>query len=152
MASVLFSTIGQAVGGPLGAAVGAAIGGSVDSAMFGARRRGSAELFLQRSAYGDALPRLYGRSRAAGQLIWALPVAGAGGKGSGRQNSGSSFAIALSSGSVRSVGRIWADGREIRNGAGEFEARTVMRVHRGCVDQVSDELIVAAEGAENTLA
>lgn len=146
MASVLFSTIGQAVGGPLGAAVGAAVGGGVDSVLFGARSRGATELFLQRSAYGDVLPRLYGRTRAAGQLIWALPLAGAGGKGSGRRNSGSSFAIALSSGPVSDLGRIWADGREIRNATGKFEARTVMRLHRGALDQEPDPLIVAAEG------
>ncbi|MCG2839752.1 phage tail protein [Sandaracinobacter sp. RS1-74] len=152
MASVLFSTIGQAVGGPLGAAVGAAVGGSVDSLLFGARRRGTAELFVQRSAYGEILPRLYGRTRAAGQLIWALPIKGAAGKGSGRRDSGASFAIALSSGPIQRVGRIWADGREIRDSSGRFEARTQMRVHAGGLDQVADPLIVAAEGAENALA
>lgn len=149
MASVLFSTIGQAVGGPFGAAVGAAVGSSVDSVLFGGRRRGAAELFVQRSAYGDVLPRLYGRSRAAGQLIWALPIAGAGGKGSGRRNKGASFAIALSSGPVKSIGRIWADGREIRNAEGKFESRTVMRVHSGRVGQAADPLIVAAEGVDS---
>ena len=146
MASVLFSTIGQAVGGPLGAAVGAAVGGTVDSVLFGARRRGATDLFVQRSAYGDVLPRLYGRSRAAGQLIWALPIAGARGKGSGRGNGGASFAIALSSGPVKDVRRIWADGREIRSDTGAFEVRTTMRLHRGDHQQQLDSLIAAAEG------
>lgn len=152
MASVLFSTIGQAVGGPLGAAVGAAVGSSVDSVLFGARRRGAAEIFVQRSAYGDVLPRLYGRTRAAGQLIWALPLAGSGGKGGGRQGTGSSFAIALSAGPILNIGRIWADGREIRNAAGEFEAPTEMRLHRGGLDQLADPLIVAAEGTDGSIA
>lgn len=152
MASVLFSTIGQAVGGPLAAAVGAAVGGSVDAVLFGARRRGSGELFVQRSAYGDVLPRLYGRIRAAGQLIWALPIAGAGGKGGGRQSAGSSFAIALSSGPILDIGRIWADGREIRNAAGEFEFQTEMRLHRAGLNQSVDPLIAAAEGEDGALA
>lgn len=152
MASVLFSAIGQAAGGPLGAAVGAAVGGGVDAVLFGGRRRGSSEMLVQGSAYGDVLARLYGRTRVSGQLIWALPLAGAGGKGSGRRSAGSSFAIALSSGPIRDVRRIWADGREIRNMAGEFEAPTVMRLHDGGLAQAPDPLIVAAEGEGQALA
>lgn len=148
MASVLFSTIGQAVGGPLAAAIGATVGGAVDSALLGGRRRSASDLFVQRSAYGDPLPRLYGRTRVAGQLIWALPLDGSRGKGRGRRTAGSSFAIALASGPIQDVRRVWADGREIRNSAGAFERPTVMRVHRGVREQPADPLIAAAEGMD----
>lgn len=145
MASVVFSTVGQALGGPLGAAVGAAVGGSVDAALFGARRGVAGDLLIQRSAYGDPLPRLYGRTRMAGVVIWAQPMAAGGGKGSGRQRQSSSFAVALSSRPIEAIGRIWADGREIRNADGQFESSTDMRLHRGVGRQAPDPLIVAAE-------
>lgn len=148
MASVVFSTVGQALGGPLGAAVGAAVGSTVDGVMFGRRGpTGRSDLLVQRSAYGEALPRLFGRSRAAGVLIWALPMSERGGKGSGRRGTSTSIAIALSSGPIRGIGRIWADGREIRDAEGRFEVATTMRVHTGSGRQKPDPLIVAAEGA-----
>ncbi len=150
MASVVFSTVGQALGGPLGAAVGAAVGGTVDGALFG--RRGPAggnDLLVQRSAYGEPLPRLFGRSRVAGVLIWALPMTESGSKGTGRRGTAMSIAIALSSGPIRSIGRIWADGREIRDADGRFETATTMRVYTGRGRQDPDPLIVAAEGIEH---
>lgn len=151
MASVLFSTIGQAVGGPLGGAVGALVGGTIDRAMFGPRRtEPPRDIFVQRSAYGEPLPRVYGRVRTAGLLIWAAPVRPlrSGGKGgSGRRGHAASFAIALSSGPIVRVGRIWADGREFRAADGTFDGRVEMRVHHGSLAQAPDPLIVAAEGA-----
>lgn len=145
MASVLFSTVGQAIGGPLGAAVGAVVGGGADSILFGQRRAAALEPYVQRSAYGDVVPRVYGRTRVAGRLIWAQ-VDAMEGKGSGRRKAGASIAIALSAGPVLAVGRIWADGREIRNAAGNFETPTVMRVHKGHAGQEPDPLILSAEG------
>lgn len=150
MASVLFSTVGQALGGPLGAAIGFAVGSSVDSGLFGRRGQGAVDLFVQRSAYGEIVPRIYGRTRVAGHLIWALTPSSRGGKGSGRQAAATSIAIALSSGPIVDIGRIWADGREIRNADGKFEAATIMRVHKGDNGQQVDSLILAAEGAEKT--
>ncbi len=150
MASVLFSTVGQAVGGPLGVAVGAVVGNTVDSALSGSGGGRASGIFLQRSAYGDVLPRIYGRTRTAGQLIWALPMEGAAGKGQGRRNAGASFAIALSSGPIDRIGRIWADGREIRASSGAFESPTIMRVHDGKPGQTVDPLILSAEGPDGT--
>lgn len=147
MASVMFSTIGQAVGGPLGAAVGASVGASLDGALF-ASRRGGQDLLVQRSAYGEIVPRLYGRTRVAGQLLWALSPQLGGSKGAGRRAAGTSFAIALSSGPILDVGRIWADGQEIRDSEGRFAESTRMRVHQGGAFQPADPLIAAAEGPE----
>ncbi len=146
MASVLLSTVGQAVGGPFGAGIGAAVGASLDSAR--AQRTGRADdLYLQRSAYGETVPRLFGTMRTAGLLIWALqPEGGGGRKGDGRREAEASFAIALSRGPVREVRRIWADGREIRSGDGESAFEFEMRLHSAPV-RVADPLIAAAEGA-----
>ena len=149
MASVAFSTLGQALGGPLGAAVGAAVGGTVDGAIFGRRGAGGGtDLLVQRSAYGEALPRLFGRSRVGGIVIWALPSVEAGAKGSGRRGMATSLAIALSSGPIRRVGRIWADGREIRDSGGRFETPTKMRLYCGRGIQKPDPLVVAVEGLD----
>ncbi len=151
MASMLFSTIGQAVGGPLGGALGALLGGTIDRSLFGARRAPPRDLFVQRSAYGETIPRVFGRARQAGILIWAQPVQRnrSGGKGSdsARRGTTASFALAISSGPIRRIGRIWADGREFRSADGRFAGPVTMRVHPGLDGQPPDPLIVAAEGA-----
>jgi hypothetical protein len=151
MASVFFSTIGQAVGGPLGGAVGALVGGTFDRALSGRRQRGEArDLFLQSSAYGETIPRVYGRVRQAGILIWALPMERGAARKSGAATGSyvASFAVALSSGPLQSVGRIWADGREFRDGEGRFDHPVNMRVHLGGPGQTADPLIAAAEGLD----
>lgn len=146
MATVLFSTVGQALGGPLGAAVGAMAGGIVDRTLFGRRPGQPAEPLMMRSAYGEVVPRLFGTVRVAGLLIWAEPMRTAGRKGSGRRAGAMNLAIALSAGPVREVRRIWADGREIRSAEGLFAVPTVMRVHDGTGRGDPDPLIAAAEG------
>ncbi|TPE58525.1 hypothetical protein FJQ54_15780 [Sandaracinobacter neustonicus] len=145
MASVLFSTIGQAVGGPFAAGIGATVGASLDSAL---TRRGSADdSYVQQSAYGEEVRALFGTTRSAGHLVWALPPAAGGGrKGDGRREADASFAIAVSTGPVLEIGRIWADGREIRSADGVFAFDVTMRLHSAPVAR-PDPLIVAAEGA-----
>lgn len=146
MATMMFSTIGQAVGGPLGAAVGAMVGSTVDRSIFGGRGKSANDLLVQRSAYGEAIPRLYGRTRQAGIVIWALPLARGGNKGGGRKAWATSFAVALSSRPILDVGRIWADGREIRDADGQFGLPVRMRVYHGDGRQEPDPAILAAEG------
>lgn len=143
MASVVFSSLGQALGGPFGAMAGAVAGSGVDGLLFGRSDR-MAVGQIQRSAYGVAMPRVYGRARVAGLLIWAH-VTDRGAKGSGQRAGSASIAVALSSRPIRAVGRIWADGREIRNAAGQFESPTVMRVHDG-TGGAPDPVIAAVEG------
>lgn len=146
MATVMFSTLGRAVGGPFGAAVGAVAGGTVDSTI-SQRAGGNTASLVQRSAYGQPIPRLYGRVRTAGLMIWALPMQQGGQKGSGRKAYATSFAVALSSRTIIDVGRIWADGREFRNTAGDFQIDTRMRLYRGDRAQPVDPAIAGAEGA-----
>ena len=85
MATLLLSTVGSAagsaLGGPIGGAVGrvlgAAAGALVDRALVG----GDSPRFVEgprlteldglASSEGAAIPRVYGRARIGGQLIWA---------------------------------------------------------------------------------
>ena len=143
MASVMFSTIGQAVGGPMGAAIGASVGASVDGALFAPRRNGQ-ELLVQRSAYGEIVPKLFGRMRMAGQLIWALPMQSGARKGSGRRTAGTSFAVALSARPILGIGRIWADGKPM-----DLSGVT-WRWYPGDETQAADPFIAARMGAANT--
>jgi hypothetical protein len=148
MASVLFSTIGQAVGGPLGAGIGLAVGAGVDSALLRGVGRGARDGYAQASAYGEPVPLLFGTNRVAGQVIWALPPADSSSrKGSGRQAKTASLAVALCRGRIREVRRIWADGRLFRDPNGEFEVPVQMRVHAGD-GAAPDPLVVAAEGPD----
>jgi hypothetical protein len=147
MASILFSTVGQALGGPAGAAVGALAGSALDGALLPGTARGSTEQLVPRASYGEPLPRIYGRARVAGTLIWARPMRRTGGdKGGGQRRYVTSFAIALSSRPVTSIGRVWADGRQIRDAAGTFAFPVTMRLHEGRGARVPDPAVAASEG------
>ncbi len=150
MGSVIFSTIGQAVAGPLGGAAAAMAGSALDAALAGRGRRGRVPEFrAPTSAYGDPVPEVYGVSRVSGVLIWALPFARSGeakGGTSDRSAYTASFAIAVSSRRIARIGRIWADGRLIRDADGTLGIACTMRVHRGVAEQALDPLIAAAEG------
>lgn len=145
MASVLFSTVGQAIGGPLGAGIGAAIGASVDRSLFRRVRRGAEDGFVSRSAYGEIVPMVFGRTRVGGHLIWATAPASAGSKGQGRRAQATSFAMAVSRGPIAGIGRIWADGSLLRTARGELLTQTDFRIHSHG-EAEPDSLIVAAEG------
>ena len=84
MAALVLSVAGAAVGGavfgPAGAIAGrlvGAIGGSlIDRALFGGGERNIegprlADLDVMESTEGAPIPRVYGRARLAGQVIWA---------------------------------------------------------------------------------
>ncbi len=154
MATLVLTTIGRAVAGPLGAIGGALAGNALDRALLGSpsRRPGPAELAIQGANYGDPLQRLYGRIRAGGQLIWStgLQPRSRSGKAGGGRAWGASFAVALSARPIAGVGRIWADGRLIRDASGTMAVPGRLRIHNGLPDQAPDPLIVAAEGAGGT--
>lgn len=114
------------------------------------------------STEGAALPRIYGRARVGGQIIWATEfeedvsttreAGGAGKGGLGSRGGGSdvteyryyaNFAVALCEGVVSRIGRVWADGQEINL------ARVTHRLHLGTEDQAPDSLIAAIEGTGN---
>lgn len=167
MSTLVFTMFGRGIGGvfgPAGAAigqvVGAALGSMIDDALFGnggggrdGPRLGS--LDVMSSSEGAPVPRVYGRARLAGQVIWATQLEevagtdeGSGGKGSsGVSDSGAAysyfgnFAVGLCEGVIGRVARVWADGKPL-----DLDGIT-FRVYRGSEDQAADALIVAKEGA-----
>jgi hypothetical protein len=157
MATLIFSAVGTAVGGPAAGALGALVGRQVDAGLFGgAGRQGPRlrELEVTTSTYGQTLPRHYGRMRVPGSIIWATELAESStvsptGKGTPPVTSYSycaSFAVAVSSRPILGIGRIWADGTLLRGAAGDLKTAGEMRVHTGRGDQPPDPLIAEAEG------
>lgn len=160
MATLVLGAIGTLIGGPIGGSIGALLGRSVDTRLFGGGRREGprlTELRLSTSSYGTPIPRHFGRMRVAGQIIWATDLverrdSQGGSKGSPSVTSytySASFAVALSSRPLRSVGRIWADGKLLRGEAGDMKVGGTFRFHTGYGDQLPDPLIAAAEGANH---
>ncbi|MFG1400324.1 baseplate multidomain protein megatron [Xanthobacter sediminis] len=174
MATLLLGAAGGLVGGalfgPLGAVAGralGALGGAVlDQTLLGGSRTAATEgprlsdLDVTASTPGAAIPRLYGRARLSGQVIWATRLtevrktgnAAAGGKGGSLAAKSSTvtytyyanFAVALCEGPVSRIGRIWADGKPMD------VAGLTIRAHLGGADQPADPWIAARQGAEAT--
>ena len=157
MATLVLGALGTLIGGPLGGSIGALIGRSLDSKIFGGGKREGprlAELKITTSSYGAPIPRHFGRMRVAGQIIWATDLTehkesqgGKGGPSATNYTYSASFAVALSSRRVQSIGRIWADGKLLRGEAGDLKTAGSLRLHTGAGDQSADPLIAAAEGA-----
>lgn len=124
-----------------------AITGALDNRVFEGPQLES--FHLQTSRDGAAMPRVFGRVRLAGQVIWASQVReqvseeSIGGKGGGptqRNYSYSiSFAVGLCEGEILGVDRVWANG-EILQRAG-----LTVRVHTGSDTQGPDPVIAATE-------
>ncbi len=161
------SALGTALGGPIGAVIGQAIGGiagaRIDQSLLGGGAGTKtvegprlSEIDGLASSEGAAIPRVYGRARIGGQLIWAtrfeeeikvsVTRTKTGGKGSPKQKTVettysyyANLAIGLCEGRIAFVRRIWVDGREL-------DVTTVnMRVHQGDETQDLDPLIAAKE-------
>ena len=158
MATLVLSVAGTLVGGPVGGSIGAIIGQQIDqNILFRPKPRQGprlGDLSVQTSSYGTQIPKIFGTMRAAGTVIWATDLvehkATSGGKGRPKVTTYSysaSFAVALSGRPVASIGRIWADGKLLRGGAGDFKSVTLFRLHNGDEDQAPDPLIAAAEAA-----
>ncbi len=104
---------------------------------------------LQTSRDGAPIPRVFGRVRLAGQVIWASQVREAvteetvGGKGGGpvqRNYSYTvSFAVGLCEGEILGVDRIWANGEILQ------KSGLTVRVHTGSETQGPDPVIDATE-------
>ena len=158
MATLALSLAGQfvggAVGGPIGATIGRALGAlagsAIDATLFGEKAAATArpDIRLQGSSEGGAIPRLYGWSRLAGNIIWAteleeITAEGRGGKGTAPAADAeicASFAVAFCEGEVSRLGRVWADGQLL-----ELEGLNA-RFYRGTEDQAADSLIEAKQG------
>ncbi|MGD9545200.1 MAG: glycoside hydrolase TIM-barrel-like domain-containing protein [Methylocystis sp.] len=175
MATLVLQTIGSvaggAIGGPVGSSIGRALGGFggsyVDAALqphasprysIGPRLKSMDGIT---STEGAGVPRIYGRARIGGQMIWStrfiervnvsFEQSQSQGKGGGggvqtirfTYSYSANFAIGLGEGPVAFVRRIWADGAEL-------DMTTLpIRIYPGTEDQEPDPLIVAKEGAEN---
>ncbi|MEO9470361.1 phage tail protein [Parasphingorhabdus sp.] len=157
MATLVLTAVGSAIGGPIGGALGAVLGQTLDQNLLfkPAGREGPRiqDLTVQTSSYGSQIPRIYGRMRVAGTVIWATDIketkqtesSGKGKPGSTTYAYSACFAVALSSRPIYSVGRIWADGKIFRGSAGDFKTPTGFQIHTGQEDQLADDLIEAAE-------
>jgi hypothetical protein len=177
MAALLLSAAGAAAGsvfGPVGAmagrVVGALAGGFVDNALLnqGGHVRRSTEgprltdLEVMASTEGAPIPRVYGRARVSGEMIWATELEEAvsvstetsgGGKGGGGSATVSTtsmsysyfanFAVGLGEATIGGVMRVWADGKPL-----DLSGVT-MRFYSGAETQTPDPLIVAKEGTGN---
>lgn len=159
-------------GAAIGAQVGAFAGSYVDQALFAPSGQTKpvegprlSELHVTASTEGAPIPRLYGRARVGGQVIWATKFEedivrrdtsgggggkggfGGGGGGGAAQSSTieyryfANFAVALAEGEISGLGRVWADGKELDLG------RATHRLYKGDEAQLPDSLIEAREGA-----
>ncbi|MHA7873885.1 baseplate multidomain protein megatron [Roseivivax sp.] len=171
MATILLSAAGAAFGGSLGGSflglsmvawgrfAGAALGRAIDQSLLGQGSErvetGRVERFhLANSGEGRAIPRLWGRARVGGQVIWTTGFTettrtegGDGGKGAPATpeittyHYSVSLALALCEGPIAGVNRAWADGVEI-----SLED-LMIRVYTGDADQMPDPKMEAVEGA-----
>ena len=144
MATLVLGAVGAAIGGSIGGGIlgisavtiggfiGSSLGGMVDSWIVssltpGQRVEGQRldSLRITSATEGAVLPRLYGRMRIGGNIVWATDfreevntTTEGGGKGGGGPKVttteylySASFAVALCEGPITGIGRIWADGK-----------------------------------------
>ena len=161
--NLLLPGLGAAIGG----AIGAYVGGVVDSQLFGKTQNNVVtgprlqDLRVQSSGYGSVIPRVYGKARLSGNVIWMrgfdeetrtqTQTVGGGGKGvggGGRQTTTTvtyvyfcDVAVALCEGPIAGIGKMFADGNAI--GSEHYAAR---RIYLGDASQSADPLIAATEG------
>jgi len=151
-------------GATLGSQVGALAGAYIDQSLLGPSAQARilagprlSELRVTASSEGAPIPRLYGRARLGGQVIWASNLeeevvratdSGGSGKGGGSSTPSTTidyryfanFAVALCEGEISGIGRVWADGRELDL------ATVTWRLYHGREDQLPDSLVEAKEG------
>ncbi|MGB0498714.1 MAG: baseplate multidomain protein megatron, partial [Rubricella sp.] len=180
MATLVLGAAGAAIGGSIGGAilgvsaatiggfVGSTIGSVVDSWIVSSlaptqRIEGPRldSLRITSSTEGAVIPRVYGRMRMGGNVIWATDFreetktttqgGGKGGGGGGKVKTTeylyyASFAVALCDGPITGIGRIWADGKLLDT------AGITWRWYPGDESQTADPFIAAKMGAANTAA
>ena len=174
MASILLASAGSALGASIGGsilgvsaatiggAVGSFAGSLVDSWIVsqltpGQRIEGARleNLAVTTSTEGAVIPRVWGRMRLGGNIIWAtdftehVSTTTQGGKGGGPKVTTTSytytasFAVALCEGPISGIGRVWADGKPL-----DLKDAT-WRLYKGDEAQTPDPFIEARMGAGN---
>jgi hypothetical protein len=175
MASIVLGLAGSAIGANIGGAflslsaatigglIGSTIGSVIDSAIVASLTPGQnatgarlESLRVVSSTEGVVIPRLFGRARIGGNLIWATDFreetrtqrsGGKAGGGRGRVTEYSyfaSFAVGICEGPITGIGRIWADGKEL-----DLTGLT-WRWYPGDEGQVADPLVSARMGPADT--
>ena len=161
MATLLLAAAGASLGGALGVgaavgqAVGAVAGAVIDRVLLRSTKSvtGSrlSDLTVQASTEGEPIPRVYGRVRLSGQVIWATrheeeaveeTRGGKGGVSSTSYRYYANFAVGLCEGPIHRIARVWADGTLLDTDA------ITLRVHLGGEDQEPDALILARQGSD----
>lgn len=141
------STLGRAAGGIAGSLIDRQVLGRGSQPVEGGRVE---RIRVQGAGEGEPIPRLFGRMRVGGQVIWSsrftehVDESGGGGKGGGQTSRQYrytlSFAVALCEGRIRRIGRVWADGNEISIADYSY------RLYKGGEAQQPDPLIDDIEG------
>ena len=177
MATRVLGAAGAAIGGSIGGAIlgvsaatiggfiGSTIGSVVDSWIISSlaptQRIEGARLDTLRitsATEGAVIPRLYGRMRMGGNIIWATDfreetktTTQGGGKGGGGGKVKTteylyyaSFAVALCEGPITGIGRIWADGKPMDLSG------VIWRWYPGDEAQNADPFVAAKMGAAST--
>ena len=176
MATLVLGVAGAAIGGSIGGTIlgvsaatiggfiGSTVGSVVDSWIVSSlaptqRIEGPRldTLRITSSTEGAVIPRLYGRMRIGGNIIWATDfreetrtTTQGGGKGGGGKVRTTeylyyaSFAVALCEGPITGIGRIWADGKLLDTSG------ITWRWYPGDESQTADPFIAAKMGADNT--
>ena len=149
------------IGGALGTAAGSVVDSWIVSSLAPTQRIEGARLDSLRitsSTEGAVIPRLYGRMRIGGNIIWATDfreetrtTTQGGGKGGGGGKVktteyiySASFAVALCEGPITGIGRIWADGKPMDTSG------VTWRWYPGDETQTADPFIAARMGPANT--
>jgi hypothetical protein len=152
---------GAAIGGLIGSSIGSVVDSWLISSLAPGQRVEGARLDALRitsATEGAVIPRLFGRMRIGGNIIWAtdfreeiVTTRSGGGKGARKPRVttteylySASFAVALCEGLITGIGRIWADG-EIMDLSG-----VVWRWYPGSETQGPDPYIAARSGASVT--
>jgi hypothetical protein len=177
MAALVLGAVGSAIGGSIGGTllgvsavtiggfIGSSVGSLVDewivSSLAPAQRIEGARLDglrITSATEGAVIPRLFGRMRIGGNMIWATDfreetktTTQGGGKGGGGGKVQTteylyyaSFAVALCEGEITGIGRVWADGKAMDM------TGVTWRWYPGDEAQGPDPFISAKMGASNT--
>ncbi|WP_019956696.1 baseplate multidomain protein megatron [Yoonia vestfoldensis] len=178
MASLVLGAVGATIGGSIGGTllgvsafsiggfIGSTVGSMVDnwivSSLAPAQRIEGARLDglrITSATEGAVIPRLFGRMRLGGNIIWATDFreetktttqgGGKGGGGGAKVTTTeylyyASFAVALCEGEITGIGRVWVDGKPMDM------TGVTWRWYPGDETQTPDPFITAKMGATNT--